>query len=637
MGQAKKDIPRWKRKQQRVPQGVVVVRGRNARAIQQQLIEQGKAKGKQPAGRVPQARGPVAATQAFRFRYQLAPLAWLAMIAAGAGAHYARAAALAVIVGVTQLVAVLLFTRHKTGFSRACVRWSSGIAAFWMLILPFTGTARPWAWVALASWAVPAALWVEHYRWRPAKAAVLSHRDTSVEETFAELAERRKWSAWLGPGRTIENGVQHEIICRGAHTNIDQIAAEPSAIAAAFDKAVTEAYAEPRPDGVKSRGHLTLLRTSTLDIPRPWDGMGINRDTGLARVGRFPDGKPVHERYFNLPRDGVKHTIVAGADGSGKTGLLDMGLSVSARSGIIAPVILDPQMGQALPAWREHVMYACGPDECFIYLMGLHAALMARSEYLGQLRWRDDKGRMRTGMGFFNPFMVPDLPIIEVTVDEAPVLLAMSKKIGNRTIKAVDLVLDIGKLGRKAGFRLRLAAQVPSLSELGKQELRSMLVGGNVFCLRTGDKVTGGMMNIKANPYELPKVFADGRPTHGLGYADTPDARASTPMRTDWVEDPYEEAEREPIRRADDMTLECLAAAIAAGDDEMADLARAADSATRRQLDVLRRISGRMTQGEVIAACINDFPLSEVTTTLRQLAEDGKVRQNADSTFEVVR
>lgn len=636
MGQAKKDIPRWKRKQQRVPQGVVVVRGRNAKVIQQQLAEQRKP-GTRPAGQVPNARGPVAATQAFRFRYQLAPLAWLAMIAAGAGAHYARAAALAVIIGVTQLVSVLLFTRHKAGFTRSAVRWSSAIVTFWSLILPFTGLARPWAWIALASWAVPAALWVEHYRWRPAKAKLISKRDTSTEETFAELAERRKWQAWLGPVRTIENGAQHEIVCRGTQTHIDQIVSEPAAIAAAYDKPVTEAYVEPRADGVKSRGTLTLLRRGTLDIARPWDRIGIDPATGLAVVGRFPDSKPVRERYLSLPQDGVKHTIVSGADGSGKTGLLNLGLTVSASSGFIAPVILDPQMGQALPAWRDHVMYACGPDECFTYLQGLHAALMARSEYLGQLRWRDSKGRMRTGMGFFNPFMTPDLPIIEVTIDEAPVLLAMMKKIGTQTIKAVDLVLDIGKLGRKAGFRLRLAAQVPSLAELGKQELRSMLVGGNVFCLRSGDKVSGGMMNIKASPYELPKVWANGESTFGLGYADTVDARPNTPMRTDWLEDPYEEAEREPIRRPDDMAVQCIAAAIAAGDADLADLARAADSASRAQLDVLRRIDGRMTQGEVIAVCIRDMKVSEITTTLRQLAEDGKVRQNADSTFEVVR
>jgi hypothetical protein len=508
-----------------------------------------------------------------------------------------------------------------------------------MLVLAFTGLARPWAWFALVSWAVPACFWISHYRWRPAKATVTAKRDTSDEDVFAELAARKKWQAWLGPARQIEGGTQWQVICLGAQTHIDQIVSEPNAIAAAYDKPVTEAYVEPSEDGVKSRGRLTKLTTSTLDTPRRWDGIGIDPRTGLAVVGRFPDSKPVRERYFNLPRDGVKHTIVAGADGSGKTGLLDMGLSISARSGLIAPVILDPQQGQALPAWREHVPYACGLDECMVYLRGLHAAMFRRSEYLANLEWRDDKGKLRRGMGFFNPFLC-GLPIVEITLDEAPVLLKVPRP-SKTQMSAVQMILDLGKLGRKAGFRLRLAAQVPSLAELGAQELRSMLVGGNVFCLRTGDKVSGGMMNIQASPYELPKYFRDGKPTHGLGYADELSGRASTPMRADWVEDPYEVADQAAeeglIRPPDDMTAECLAAAIAAGDDDMADLARAADSASRGQLDVLRRISGRMTQGEIIAACLDDMSLSEVTTTLRQLAEDGKVRQNADSTYEVVR
>ena len=42
---------------------------------------------------------------------------------------------------------------------------------------------------------------------------------------------------------------------------------------------------------------------------------------------------------------------------------------------------------------------------------------------------------------------------------------------------------------------------VYSLAELGgSQALRSMLVGGNVFCGRAGDKVTGGMIGIAADP-----------------------------------------------------------------------------------------------------------------------------------------
>ena len=79
-----------------------------------------------------------------------------------------------------------------------------------------------------------------------------------------------------------------------------------------------------------------------------------------------------------------------------------------------------------------------------------------------------------------------------------------------------------------------VVAQVPSLSELGDQALRSMLVGGNVVCLRTGDKVSAGMVGLEADPSALPKYFPDGEATGGLGYVVSVDNRQA-PFRSDMV------------------------------------------------------------------------------------------------------
>ena len=406
----------------------------------------------------------------------------------------------------------------------------------------------------------------------------------------------------------------------------------PSAVAAAYDRPVTEAYVEPDPSGIKSRGIFTKLRTGTLDEVREWNGQAIDLRTGLAMVGRFPDGKPVRERYLITPRDGVKHTLITGCDGSGKTGLIDLGLSISAVSGLIAPVILDPQMGQALPAWRDHVTYACGTAECMTYLRALHAAMYDRSEYLGSVIWIDDRNgqqRRRRGMGFFNPFVQVvrpdgtigplDLPIIEITLDEAPILLAVKG--------AVQLVLDLAKLGRKVGFRLRLAAQVPSMKELGASELRSILNGGSVFCLRAGDKVSGGMVNIAAPPWQLPKVFANGEPTYGLGYAATIDNRPASPFRADWVPDPYEVAETARIRGVDDRAAEKMAEIIAGEDADADQLRQAADAASRVVLSVLQVLREPKTMGQLIAACqASGIPMSEATDALNSAIADGDAR-----------
>jgi hypothetical protein len=132
-------------------------------------------------------------------------------------------------------------------------------------------------------------------------------------------------------------------------------------------------------------------------------------------------------------------------------------------------------------------------------------------------------------MDFFDPF-ITGLPIVLVIMAEAPMLLG-HPKFGT---EAVRLTGSIGKLGRKTGEALWPDAQVPSLAELGDQVVRSMLVGGNAVCLRTGDRVSGGMVGLESDPYSLPKYFPDGSTTAGLGYVVGPDNRQA-PMRVDLV------------------------------------------------------------------------------------------------------
>lgn len=592
-----------------------MVKGRNARELTRQLAAQ-KA-GTTPAA-AKTASPPVIRNRAFRFRNHLVPLGWIAAATAGLAAHHAGAWALALVTYVAASLAAGLFVRHRPPFPRQ----ATASFAAWMTVTgtltAVAGLVRPLDIALVLVWGWMAGRWLHHYGWRPMHPAVVTF-DTSVHAIFARLAEKNKWSAHLGSGRPIENGMQYPVICDGAHTHIDQIMDKPAAVAAAYDAPTTEAYVEPEQSGIKSRGLFTRLDRGTLDDVRIWDGATVDRDTGLAVVGRFPDGKPVRERYLIRPRDGVKHTLITGCDGSGKTGLIDLGLSISATSGFIAPVILDPQMGQALPAWRDHVPYACGPEQCMAFLRGLHGAMMDRSDYLGQLEWVDARGKTRRGMGWFDPFLT-GLPIIEITIDEAPVLLAMKG--------AVPLVLDLGKLGRKAGFRLRLAAQVPSMKEMGATELRSILVGGNVFCLRAGDKVSGGMVNIPAPPWELPKVFRNGLPTYGLGYAATVDSRPASPMRTDLVPDAYEVAETTRIRGMDDRAAAKMAEIIAQDEATAAELQQLANDSARIALAVLAKLRAEpMAMGELLVACQDlNLGISQVTDALAKLQGDGDVR-----------
>jgi len=552
----------------------------------------------------------------WRWRWQVVPLAWPVLIGAtlaarAAGADWVSAGAVAAVpCGVAALL-----VRHRDAYTRAHVQASAAWAWLWAMLSAGLGLG-PWSVVGLAGWAVPYGYWLAHYAWRPPGPE--AKPDQTVEQTFAELCETQKWHASLGPAAPIPGGQQWPIRCRGTKTHIDQICKRPEALAAAFDAAVDEAYAEPARNGVKSMGTFTRLRQGTLSGVRPWDGATIDPATGLAVVGRFPDGQPVRcQVYRPGVGGGARHDLIAGVDGSGKTGALNLGLCISAVSGLVAPVILDPQMGQALPAWRDHVPYAKGPDECTAYLEGLFDGMQAQSAWLADKVWTNPvTGRTIRGMDFFDPVLC-GLPLVEVTVDEAPLLLADKP--------TAKLVLKLAKLGRKVGVRLRLALQVPSIAEFGNvSEIRSILAGGNVFCYRTADSVTSGMVRLSADPGLLAREFRDGSPTVGLGYAIGPDNRPSVPMRTDFERDVHGVAERAArdglIRPLPSLIAEGLAARLNRPSAEVL-----AERAEAQAQDVLGVLGARtMTIRELLAEA--GCKPSDVAHLVREgkLARDGE-------------
>lgn len=646
------EIPLWQRSRTQRGHHVVLSRRDSKRLVREVAALTAAQQSPAQPGAAAAARGTFQ-HPAWRFRYQLVPVWWLAGAAiAGPGLHATGRDRAGVAAGLASAALIWLVTRHKKGTGRKLCTAMAALTALWVPVLAETGMAKPWPAIALICWAGLMIPWCHHYRWR--KEDVKPVRHANDQEIWAKLAAKNRWSGYLqGLSSLPDGGRQWGIVLDGSETHIGQVLSEPRKIAAAWGKAVTEAYAEPSPDGIESRGRLTILRRSTLDKPRQWDGTGIDLDTGMAVVGRFPDGQPVRERYF-IPRNGVRHTLAAGADGSGKTGILELGLCLSATSGVIAPVILDPQEGQALPAWRDHVPYASGAGECFVYLAGLHAAMLDRSRYLASMPWTAPDGSARTGMAFFDAVLT-GLPIVEITVDESPALLAHPV----HGAAAAYLLGEIGKLGRKAGFRIRLAVQHPSLSELGNHPpLRSMLVGGNVFCGRTGDAQTQGMIGVKGDPRQIPKYFADGSPTVGLGYADGPDNRPGTPARWDWVPDPHAVARRARIRGLDERCAEAMRTAMKAAVTQLAavvspGLAAVPDedeppSEGRSCADAILAVLDRqMTKGEIMTRAAQlvtgewgrrkPFTARAFSDAFTRLADEKRIVKHAHNTYAPVR
>lgn len=535
-----REVPRWRRgSPPHKPQQVIQLKGREARTLIRTLdIPRAGQAGSAVNGAAP-VNDALARTGAWRGRRALPPFAWgCGMCAAGAALRAApHPLALGILAGLGAGTLMILFTRHAAEFAR---RWSDAAAlvtAAWVPALAASGFRPPSPALLALTWAPFAVAWARHYRTRPeevkAERAVQAVQEEVLSDAvvWGRLAAKRKWDGTLEAREDIPGGRKWQIRLNGAETHIGQVMSEPRAIAAAWDKAQTEAYAEPHPTGVESRGVLTILRAGTLQETREWDGRGFSAD-GTARIARYADSQPVRIRAW-VPRDGTRHGLVAGTTRAGKSELLNLLIWLALTSEVpVVPVILDPQNGQSLPQWRGKVLYAAGVEECVRMRRGLNAGMMDRSRRLASMTW-DDDGHRAAGMQFFDS-RLSGLPVVMAITDEAPVLLSGG---GNPKLAAemTRLTAESGKLGGKTGVSEWLVAQLPSLAELGgDQALRSMLVGGNVVSLRTGDKVSAGMVGLDADPHALPKYFPDGEPTFGLGYAVTMDNRQA-PMRTDLV------------------------------------------------------------------------------------------------------
>lgn len=263
----------------------------------------------------------------------------------------------------------------------------------------------------------------------------------------------------------------------------------------------------------------------------------IDPETGLAPIGVYYDGEPANYRFW-LPGSGAVHDFITGTSGSGKSRTVDALLAMERRSPLVCSIVIDPQAGLSLPDWPDGVaVFAPGNDLGIVTLRAVSAWMKERAARYNRMKWIDDKGRERVGRAFFVPGD-PD-PFVVLTLEEAHDLLN-DPEYGE---EAVKLIADMCKEVRKVGLKIRLCNQSPNASQLGGETLiRDMLQGGNNLVLRSGSSATGkraaGTALGDIDPGAIPKEFADGTSTGGLGYLAGPDNRSAM-WRAPYVEDPY--------------------------------------------------------------------------------------------------
>jgi len=288
---------------------------------------------------------------------------------------------------------------------------------------------------------------------------------------------------------------------------------------------------------------------------RKWDGKSTyNPKTGNVDLGYFQDGAVTHYQ-LHRPRSGAGLGAVAGAIGSGKTGVqhliaCEAGLAkmCTACGGdhtcdqcdmqrMIAVWMGDPQR-QPFSVWRDRAdLLGWGPEGVVELLQLAVTAAAARSEHMSEEIWYDQdpvtgQRRTNTGKGWFDP--APGRPLIVVDIDEIPLMVACRDK--NLREEAVACLAIAATTFRKLGLHLLLASQIGDLSQMGLREIREMLISLQALAFRT-DSLTGSMFGVTGDSTKIPTTEQGG------GYIKGVDNRPSAKWFTKWAPENLEQGE----------------------------------------------------------------------------------------------
>jgi hypothetical protein len=506
------------------------------------------------------------ATRTHKRRYQLRPWLVLAAVIVGAlAAHLfpsARGLAWTAIMPAVVLAA-RVWVRHKRRDHRAYAFTCIAVGAAWMAMVIRWGPAAGPGRLALLTVVVPgifplAWLWWQCHRVRPRGRRRQTADDgpdpviTAYAENFAGRG-RRGEGTWLTGPQIIPAGRAYTVnLTPGRHTPEELIRNLPAISSALAPLGIvrSQLVLELMPgDGDGEAGPDHLARLTVLERRSPqkeiqeFTGSTLVPGTGLFADGPYPDGEMAMARLYKTDEHGqpirTASGLYVGAQGSGKSRLLEHKALEHMLSGIFLVWFIDGMGGSSMPGLLDHVDWpAVHPEE---WVRVLKAAARLRIH-----RTRKQTAR-REGVWH----ATADEPFIQVIIDEAHRVL--------RNPDCVRLVKMLLQEAEKTGIGVDLVTQVPLMTELGDQSgaagahvIRGLAKDGNVAVFRTGDEwtktVTVGTW--EADPRTLPQ-----RPgMHFLAGAAT----RQVPVRAIRAADPDAWARRAPaLRLADDEAQAC--------------------------------------------------------------------------------
>ncbi|WP_327071899.1 helix-turn-helix domain-containing protein [Kitasatospora sp. NBC_01302] len=384
--------------------------------------------------------------------------------------------------------------------------------------VPMTG----WWWLALTpATAIP-------WWWRRRIRATTETAPLGQEERIARWAEKVGASRGALPGSTLVDPVDTgegawEAVIEldgGRQTTATAISAT-TMIASAYGLPISSIAVDGVPGGAADKAKLLVYDKNPLKKVPVFPGPeALDVKTGIARLGLHIDGGPAQYQMWR-PGWGAVHTHISGATGSGKSALLRSLFAIERHSGLVTSWGGDPQEGKSFGFWQDYLSYfAPGVDECMGMLIAADAELTRRSKASALTVWYDEDGDLMFGDTDWSP--TPEEPLISVTIDEW-------QDVWGNYPEALDYAVRIAILGRKVGIKLRLVTHLPTLDSLGTPKLRQPLTAGNNIAFRTTERSAGYVINLPADPNDIPAVWPDepGVPTSGMGYLKGVEERAA--------------------------------------------------------------------------------------------------------------
>ncbi|MFD9061434.1 winged helix-turn-helix transcriptional regulator [Kitasatospora purpeofusca] len=352
----------------------------------------------------------------------------------------------------------------------------------------------------------------------------------------AQEARAARWAAKIGssrgalPGSVLANVRELEvdgawaadiILDAERHTTADA-RMMTGRIAGALGVPIASVAVDAPADGTNDKATLLVYETNPLiEVPHCPVETALDTTIGIAVLGPHIDGSPALYQMWR-PGWGAVHDHISGATGSGKSGVVTSLFAIERHAdGLICSWGGDPQFGKSFGYWCDYLDYfAPGVDECLAMLLAADAELDRRSKASAFATWTDADGDLMYGETDFVP--TPEEPLLVITIDEW-------QDVWGAYPEAIDIAVRLAILGRKCGIKLRLITHLPTLDSVGSPKLRQPLTSGNIIALRTTEKSAGHVINLPADPNDLPTTWPGmpGSTTTGIGFIKSVEARAA--------------------------------------------------------------------------------------------------------------